>query len=193
MDVLQFVSSIISSLAWPVTLIVLVWMLRDPIQRVLLTITKLQYKELRVDFGRELKELEKKAEAIAVKPSRHAALPPPERKEPNQTLEDAERLLDVFPEPAVALAWSAVETALSNAITQFAASTDFLPHDSTSIVRRLAEQGVIDSDTADVINRLRNLRYIAVHGGGIPVTTDEVREYLAIARGVVGKLNTLQR
>jgi hypothetical protein len=194
MNILQFISALVASVAWPVTLVVLVWLLRDSIQRVLLTITSLKYKDLQVDFGRELKELEEKAKVIDITPAKRAALPPPERKEPYQILADAERLVNEFPEPAVALAWSAVETELLQAVMRLAISADYPPDNSAyKNVKLLSDQGTLDANTIDVLNRLRNLRNAAVHGGSIHISTDEAREYIAITKGVVDKLKALQR
>ena len=54
MDWLQFLSSVVGSLAWPATVLALVVLLRAPVTRVLLTLTRLKYKDLELDFGREL-------------------------------------------------------------------------------------------------------------------------------------------
>ena len=56
---LQFFASLAGSLAWPATVVVVV--LRNQCRRFLLTLTRLRYKDLELDFGRELKEVEKKA------------------------------------------------------------------------------------------------------------------------------------
>ena len=195
MSWLQFISAIVSSVAWPATLIVLVWMLREPLRRVLLTITSLKYKDLEVDFGRELKELEEKAKVINITPINRTALPSPAKDEPSQILADAERLAADFPGPAVALAWSAVESTLMQAVMRLAISPDY-PSDNSAYknTKLLAGQGLLDTQTLEVFERLRNLRNIAVHGGGgVQISFDEAREYVAIARGVVEKLTALTR
>lgn len=196
MDWLQFLASLAGSLAWPATVVVAVVVLRNQLRRVLLTLTRLRYKDLELDFGRELKEVEKKARAIDVKP----AGPPPRAiaaaKDSAQILAEAERLAEDFPEPAVALAWAAVEEELMSAVMRLAISPDYPPHNSAlRNARLLLDQRAIDENTLDILNRMRNLRNVAVHGGAGPtgVSPDEAREFIALARGVVEKLRRLHR
>jgi uncharacterized protein YutE (UPF0331/DUF86 family) len=175
---------------------VAVVVLRNELRRVLLTLTRLRYKDLEVDFGRELKEVEKRAKAIDVKPARQRreALAVP--KDSIQRLDEAERLAADFPEPAVALAWSAVEDELMNAVMRLAVSPDNPPLNSAlQNARLLRDSAAIDDGMFDILNRMRKLRNVAVHGGAGPggVTADEAREFIALARGVVEKLRGLRK
>lgn len=196
MNWLQFVASVAGSLAWPVTVIAVVVLLRTQLRRVLLTLTRLRYKDLEVDFGRELKEVERKARAIDVTPTGPPPQPATAPKNAAQILAEAERLAQDFPEPAVALAWSAVEDELMGAVMRLAISPDYPPLNSAlQNARLLTEQGAIDQSTLDILNRMRNLRNMAVHGGAglTGVSTDEAREFIALARGIVEKLRRLRR
>lgn len=196
MDWLQFIASIAGSLAWPATVVVAVVLLRAQLRRVLLTLTRLRYKDLELDFGRELKEIEKKAKAIDVAPAK-----PPDRaveapKDSAQILAEAERLAEDFPAPSVALAQSAVEHELQITATRLAVSpVDPQLRTAGGDARRLADQGAIDQGTLDILNRMRNLRNMAVHGGGGPigVSADEAREFIAFGRGIVEKLRRVRR
>ena len=95
----------------------------------LLTLTRLKYKDLELDFGRELKQLEQKAKAIEVKPQQSKAIPPA-AKDSAQLLDEAERLAQDFPEPAVAVGWQAVENELMSAVMRLAISPDYPAHNS---------------------------------------------------------------
>jgi uncharacterized protein YutE (UPF0331/DUF86 family) len=195
MDWLQFLASIVSSFAWPATVVVLVVLLRVPVARVLLTLTKLKYKDLELDFGRELKQLEEQAKAIEVKPTLPKALAPSKR-EPSDLLNEAERLAQDFPEPAVAVGWQAVEEELMSVVVRLSISPDLHRYNSASKnAELLREQNAIDNRTLDVLKRMRNLRNMAVHGGHghDRVSTDEAIEFIALARGVVEKLKALTR
>jgi hypothetical protein len=193
MTLLEFTSSCIASLAWPVTAGVIVWLLRDSIKRLLLTVTSLKYKDLQVDFGRELKALEQKAAVLDIKPARRAAAPAHMQKDPAELLANAERLMDEFPEPAIALAWSAVEAALAGAVQQLVSSPgDPARRSAVENAHQLAEQNLIDSNTLDVLDRLRDLRNAAVHGGSaIQVSPLDAHQYVSIARAAVERLRTL--
>ena len=196
MDWLQFLVSVLGLFAWPATVVVVVVLMRTQLRRVLLTLTRLRYKDLELDFGRELKEVEKKAREIDVKPSGPPPRPLAAPRDSAQILAEAERLAEEFPEPAVALARSAVEDELLSAVMRLAISPHYPPHNSAlRNVQLLLDQKSIDHETFDVLTRMRNLRNIAVHGrGGVSgVSSDEAREFIALVRGIVEKVRRLRR
>ncbi len=195
MDWLQFLASLVKSLAWPTTLVILVLLFRVPVRRALLSLTRLKYKDLELDFGRELKELEKEAKAIDITPQPPKSIAPTQR-DSSQLLQEAAQLAQRFPEPAVAVAWQAVEDELMQAVMRLAISPDYPAHNSAlKNAELLKAQNAIDQRTFELFNRMRNLRNMAVHGGhgAAFITTDEALEFLALARGVVEKLRALRR
>lgn len=185
---LQFVASIIDSLAWPITTVGLFVLLRKPVERILLTLTKLKYKDLELDFGRELHSIEQQAKQAAVLP---VPQPIPKSvggpKTPAELLEEADRLAPEFPEPAVAVAWSAVEDSLSGAAERLTGTTKYRGVACARTIKLLRERNVIDEKTTSVLARMQNLRNESLHErwnafGG--VSADEAREYIALARGI---------
>jgi uncharacterized protein YutE (UPF0331/DUF86 family) len=196
MNWLEFLASIIKSLAWPTTLVILVVLFRAPVRRALLRLTRLKYKDLELDFGRELRQLEKEAKAIDITPQTPKSIAPTKRDSSQFLMESAALVQQGFPEPAVAVAWQAVEDELMQATMRLAISPDYPAHNSPlKNAELLKEQNAIDQRTIEVLNRMRNLRNMAVHGGrgAAHVTTDEAFEFLALARGVVEKLQELRR
>jgi hypothetical protein len=195
MDLFQFLASIVKSLAWPVAVLVLAILLRVPLARLLTTLTHLKYKDLELDFGRELKQLEKEAKAIDITPRQPRSVAP-SKSSPQQLLEEAARLAQDFPQPAVAVGWQAVEDELLSAVMRLAISPDYPPHNSAlKNAEMLREQNAIDERTFELLNRMRMLRNLAVHGARnrVPITGEEAVEFLALARGVVEKLQALRR
>jgi hypothetical protein len=191
MDWLQFLASLVKSLAWPTALVILVLLFRVPVRRALLSLTRLKYKDLELDFGRELKELEKEAKAIDITPQPPKSIAPTQR-DSSQLLQEAAQLAQRFPEPAVAVAWQAVEDELMQAVMRLAISPDYPALKNAELLKA---QNAIDQRTFELFNRMRNLRNLAVHGGhgAAFITTDEALEFLALARGVVEKLRALRR
>ena len=196
MNAFQFISSIIHSLAWPVTILTLVILLQEPIRRSLRSLTKLRYKDLQLDFERGLGHLEEKANLITAALTTAQPTSEPTRRDSLQLVSEAQRLAEDLPEASVALGWSAVEDELMSVVMELGISPDYPPHNSwLKNAELLAEQNAIDAGTLDVLKGLRNLRNTAVHlyeelGG---VTTDQARAFLAIAEGVIGRLRALRR
>jgi uncharacterized protein YutE (UPF0331/DUF86 family) len=195
MDWLQFIASLIKSLAWPITIVFLVVFFRTSIRRAFLKLTRLKYKDLELDFGYELKQIEKEAKAIDIvpQPSRDIG---PSKRDSSHLLQEAAELAQRFPEPAVAVAWQAIEDELMQAVMRLGISPDYPAQNSAhKNAELLKAQGAIDERTIELLSRMRNLRNMAVHGGHGPdnVTHDEALEILALARGVVEKLRALRR
>jgi hypothetical protein len=191
---LQFLASLINSLAWPSTLVTLVVLFRAPVRRALLSLTRLKYKDLELDFRHELKELEKEAMAIDITPQSPKKIVSKKRGS-SELLQEAEQLGKNFPEPAVAVAWQAVEDEIMQAVMRLAISPDYPAHNSAlKNAELLKAQNAIDQRTFELLNRMRNLRNMAVHGGhgASLITTDEALEFLALARGVVEKVQSLR-
>jgi hypothetical protein len=194
MNWLQFIESLVRSLAWPVTVFALVFLLRTPLRQVLLTLTSLRYKDLELDFGRELKQLEEKARSIDITPAQPKSLFA--NKDSSQLINDAAKLTQEFPQAAVAIGWQAIEDELASAIMRLAISPDPPSHGSAAKnVQLLREHGVIDEATVELLNRMRKLRNMAVHhtNNGATVTSSDAAEFLALAGGVAERLRALRR
>jgi hypothetical protein len=191
---LEFLASLIKSLAWPATLVILVVLFRVQVRRALLSLTRLKYKDLELDFGHELKQLEKDARAIDITPQPPKGIAPTKR-DSSQLLQEAAHLAQRFPGPAVSIGWQAVEYELRQAVMRLAISPDSTAYPALKNVELLRAQNAIDQRTFEVLKRMRNLRNMAVHGAALaaaPITTDEALEFLALARGVVEKLQALR-
>jgi uncharacterized protein YutE (UPF0331/DUF86 family) len=85
------------------------------------------------------------------------------------------------------VAWSAVEKEILATVKRLAISDD----DPRKGIDLLVEEMAISPMTMDILRRMKNLRNIAVHRHTEEVTTDDAREFIALARGVIKKLQTL--
>lgn len=197
MDILEFISSVIStsSLAWPIAILMLVLILRKPVENLLLDLKRFRYGDMEIDFSKEVRELEAKAHTAGLK------LPKPtERKVSKQNsvqiLADAERLVADFPEPAVGLAWTALENELMQGVMRLAISPDYTPYNSSfKNIELLQDQGYLDKETRALLDRMRNLRNAAVHPNRyvVQITADEAQEYIVLAKAITDKLRQISR
>ena len=190
MNWMDFVASLFKSIAWPTTVLILVFSFRALIKRVLANLTRVKYGELRMDFGRELKQVEKEAKAINIQPRPLRSIAPV-KKEPLKLLEEAGQLASQYPEPAISVGWQAVEAQLKDSISglqpekrheQFSLGT------TLGNAEVLVGEKLIDFATFELIRSMYKLRNLAVHGQGGSITADEAYEFLAFAKGIVEKL-----
>lgn len=195
MNWLTFIAKVIDSLAWPLSVIIIVFILKNPISSLLPLLRNLKYKDLELNFGEELKKVEVQAKQVLVKEKKRKTIArKPDKRDSSQIINESKSLFEDFPEPAVALAWSAVETELLAAIMRTASSPDYPSHISPmKNAMLLNNAGYLKSDKMDLLKRMSNLRNIAVHGRGGPVTADDAREFISLTEWVVEDLQVIKR
>src|ERR1700687_5748405 len=113
MDLLGFIASLVRSLAWPGVIVFFMWYFAQPLAELLLTVNRFRYKDLEVDFGKEIREIEASAQKVLpavdeAKPSALAIAPP-----------SVEEITKIDPAAAILFAWREVERALNSAAQRF--------------------------------------------------------------------------
>ena len=185
-----------SSVSWPIAIIVLVLLLRKPVAKLIPNIQRIRYGKAEIDFGVELQDLEGKAKTAGLRIQERSQ---PSRAVPrtaDDSISDAIRLVEDFPEPAVGVAWLAVEHELSQAIGRLAISADYPPYNSAlRNIILLHEQGYIDLETRGVLNKMHLLRKAAVHAARdhTQISTSQAREFVALAEAVARSLKEIKR
>ena len=198
MDGLEFIASMTGSLAWPALIGTLLIAYRKPIIERIGSLRSAKYKDVELFFGKELRELDAEVKS----------LPPPVPKEerkavsalhhasPIDPLNDAERLLNAdLPDPAIFSAWSTVEHELRRFLVAHNMRNVVSHQISTSEqINALAQAGLADGPTIDVLRRMNNLFNLLAYGGGAnaEVTADQAREYIALARSVIERFRQLE-
>lgn len=196
MDVLGFIASIIESLAWPAALVILLLTLQSPIRKLLRDLTRFRYGDVEIDFGREIRSLEDQAKTAGLRLPEKPVERKPKTRDSNQIVADSRRLAAEFPEPAVGLAWTAVEHELMQAVLRLAISADYPRHDAPAKnIALLNDLEYLDRTTCKVLDGMRTLRNAAVHGviEVSRISPDEAGEFIDLAEAVMEKLKSLDR
>jgi uncharacterized protein YutE (UPF0331/DUF86 family) len=157
---LEWSAKLIDSLAWPITSIILVVLLRSPLSDVLLTISKLKFKGLEVDFSKEKEAVNYAAQKVQNYESRL----PEAYKEP-EFLDEARQISRISPESAIMLTWKNIDaelaaTAHRNGMQLKSRS----PVSSQKVIYTLQGENILDENIVNLILAMRDLRNKAVHG-----------------------------
>lgn len=195
MDALQFIASVVHALAWPAAAVILVLILQKPLRELLPELTRFRYGDMEIDFGREVQNLEDRARTAGLRVPEQPPRPEPGQREPADIIADAARLAPEFPEPAVGLAWTAVERELMQAVVRLKISPEHARYGAPlRNVALLHERGFLDGQTREVLDRMRNLRNAAVHPARemVRISSDEAREFIALTEAVTEKLKSLK-
>ena len=196
MDYLQLIASIVDSLAWPVVFMWCAFIFRESIVALLEKLTHLQWGNLKLNFGRELQELEDKAEAAGLDVSEDMPRAEQGVQDSAQIVAEAMRLASEFQGSAVVLAWTAVEQELMQAVMRLAISPDYPPYNSAiKNIQLLHEQGYLDADNRGLLERMRRLRNAAAHPsrGITEISADDARKFVALTEAITDRIKSLKR
>lgn len=190
MDIWSFIASVISSLAWPGTVLLCVILLRKPIAELIPLMRNLRYKGLKIDFGRRLEELEAEADQAEL-----PSIPPPTTEAPEELgpateyWETVERLSEVSPRAAIAEAWRRVELALDDYFRRLGQER---PRSYQGTLLALRDQNRLIPPAMSLFQELRVLRNRAVHARDFDIDSQQAIEFAQLAERIVASLETDQ-
>jgi len=189
MDTGDLVVRIVQAVAWPLAIIIIVFILRGPIGQAILTLSRLRYKDLEVEFNKALKDAESKAEELEL-PSpedmRSVSEPAVSTSPYNALLEMARR----YPRAAITEAWRTVElSALEAANAQGIEVRG--PKARRDAIHNLAERTQLGESTLHLYEKLRKIRNEAAHSVGFEVDPEEAVRYVDLALGLARRLQIL--
>lgn len=180
MTALEFIADLVSSLAWPASLVLIALIFREPLRNLIPLLRRLKYRELEIDFDRRLEDLGEVAEELEPAPEA-AALPPSTVAE----------LAKVSPRSAVIESWRAVEHAAVDLAHE--RGVDLADHYSRNpfrVIRALEKSQTISPSTSSAIHELRSLRNDAAHAPEFSLGPDSALAYDAMARRVISSLRS---
>jgi hypothetical protein len=161
MDWMQFVSALVSSLAWPLAVVGVVVLLKGPILRAIPKIRTFRFGDLHIDLSEQLKAVE---EDLAVNSSERNS--PPQVPPPPSP--DVVRTAELSPTVAMIYAWKKVEAALHEAVRRHGLT---IGDRKTTLpifkFMALERRGLVDDLTVLTYRRLQELHNRVVHGAGV--------------------------
>ena len=171
MDWLTFIAKVIEVLAWPVVVLMVATLFRQPIIELIPAVRRLRYKEFEVEFSRGLLETQQRA---AVAGPERAQIPPTGM----ETLARLQRVAAVAPSAAVLEAWREVEAAVADAASNYGLTAT---GGSWELFYGLRKLKVLDSTQVETLEALRKHRNKVAHARDGEVTDDQALRYAKIA------------
>ncbi|WP_305074374.1 DUF4145 domain-containing protein [Propionivibrio sp.] len=174
MDWLQFVSGLISSIAWPLVALTFLFMFRTELAKIVQRLAHLKYKDLELDFDK----VKQQAEGLHLEVAQEPAI----IESPVFTsLED--QILDAVesaPSAAILLAWSGLETAVAAAVSRLAGSPDSASHRSiVHNIEMLIRNGRLSKKHGKLLQEMRTLRNKIAHeqNSVLSISQDQALNY----------------
>ncbi len=176
MDLLTFIAHLIASLVWPLVVLLALIILRKEIRLLIPSLQKLKYKDLELDFGRRVEQLEEQADQANLPPApKQRALAAP--RTADEALED---VIKVSPRVAVIEAFNYVEDAVREAGIKHGIAKDKVGG-VRYMMKQLKEKGLISDVMYGLSNQLRMLRNEVSHSTSLEISQDDARKYGAQA------------
>lgn len=195
MNGLEFTSSIVNALAWPIIVLIIIFTLKKPLSQLILGLSRFKYNNLEMDFGKELSKLEKTFERQN-EPNEHVDEPNNMVGDKKETESEILSIAEIHPSAAITVSWTMVEKEIVNAINRLAISPDY-PHYNSVLknINLLKENKYIDIATYELITEFRCLRNKVshAHNDGEQITYLEAVKYYELANKITKRLREIKR
>ena len=178
MDILTFISELVSELSWPLLVLISVLLLRTPLANLIPLIERLKYKDFELQFSRQLRtikeevpvELELGAERI---------------DEENKYIEIAEK----SPSAAISEAWRRIELIAVTKLKQLLPGEE--EKSGKLSVRYIERSGALIPSVERLLQDLYSLRNQAVHSPNFAITLDDALEYIYLANVIAKQIDAI--
>jgi hypothetical protein len=186
LDMLTFITELTKSLAWPIAALLFALMIRKPIAELVPLLRKLKYKEIELEFSKQIAEL--KAEiATPTHPPLEATvsnveLPDDKSAAIGTRRDELIRMASISARVAIMEAWLEVEVAATEVASSFWSS------DASDAFRNYSKLGeylfqckVIDKKQLGTFKQLQQLRNRAAHAQELDISEEDTRTYVELA------------
>lgn len=181
MDILTFTAEAIKALSWPIAVVLVALMIRKPVIELLPSLRRLKYKEIELDFSKELEQL--KADAKGSEPMINQESVPSAQNAPYNRLLN---IASISPSAAILETWSELESA------SVAVASSFWTQPTGNVFKNYSQIGeyllqckVINEKQLVNFNKLRTLRNKAAHAVDLKLSEEEARIYIELATSLI--------
>ncbi len=178
MSWLEFITKIIDSLAWPASILFVLFLFRGELPMIARSLKKLRYKDLELNFEKDAHEVVEKAKLSLPETSKNIQL---SSQSQNELADRLVATSELAPRSAILEAWLVVEAAAVDVVKKKGISA-FTSHPSPMRLRDYLVKGeLLNKDQQVVFEQLRKLRNDAVHVADAEFTLKAVDDYIASA------------
>lgn len=191
MNELEFTASIVETMVWPIIVLIIIFILKNPLSHLILGLSKFKYNDLEMNFGKELSKLEKTIGGGKEHIDNNSMVVNRSDEE-NEILSIAE----IHPSAAIIVTWAMVEKEIISTINRLSISPDYPPYNSAlKNINLLKENRYIDTATYELITEFRVLRNKSahLHNDGEKIKYLEAVKYYELAIKITKTLREIKR
>ena len=184
MSWLEFFSKIIASLAWPASILFVLYIIRGELPTIARSLKKLRYKDLELEFEKTAQEVVEKTK-LSLPETNNIQL---SGQSQDELIDRLISVSELSPRSAILEAWLVVEAAAVDVAEKKGIST-FKSHPGPMRLRDYLVKGdLLNKDQQEIFEQLRFLRNEAVHVADAEFTKKAVDDYIASALQMAGYL-----
>jgi len=199
MDILNIIISFIDKIIWPTFLLVIIFIFRSQISNILLSISKLKYKDFEINLKDEISNIKatiKASEKIPpMKKIKKEQIGKEESKvETTSILKDARELIELEHTIGITMGWTALEVEIRKLVLRKNRDSDYKSVNSTlQNLWFLKEENIIDLETYFILEKMRDLRNKAVGHAKfhVEISSNDSFEYIDLAENLIDKLKKI--
>lgn len=182
MDWLTFTSNIINSIAWPLTVVFGIYIMRDKVGELLPRLKRFKHKDTEVEFVQAVEELAQERDQ-----GEQAAPQEPKSDELIEQFDFLMKLANVSPRSAVLESFRTLETAAAKKAAQLYPESGQRPGSPLGL-QRLLKGKALRPEEYHQFNQLRKLRNEAAHAEEFEVSGMPIEAYIDIALSLAARL-----
>ena len=175
---MNYLTLVIDSVAWPITVIILFLVFKKPIFELILYAKKFKYKDFEIIFDKEINQIVKEAQDEGL-----------EINLPKDESEYINKLIEVSPTSAVLESWKEIEIAARNKIGELLTEED--PLAKKRPLAHLEYLGAFIPSVEHTIFEMRHLRNRVAHNNDVLISIESARKYVSLAKNIVQKIKAL--
>jgi len=182
MTVLEFIASLVGSLAWPLAAVLIAALFRSQISALMRKLRTLSFGSAQADFSEKLDQLEVESEAAV--PAQGDVPEAPDLSARFQ------QLLAVSPAAAILDSWREIEDEVARIAVRRGISTDV--RNMRKLMAAFVGQGILDPGAAHMFEDLRGLRNVAAHRSEQEITASDAIRFQELANRALARLGAIQ-
>lgn len=190
---MEFVSALVGHLAWPLAVVVLVWIFRSSVAALIGKLSSWEGLGQKFEFGRELARAEEGVAELAERVEAQAGAATVEGESPTLEITESDPFgalrkdAESNPSHVILASWELLAGSLKDLLgavvahRQLSSVGDRIWRDAVQMARRLEVAGTVNHEMTNSVEELRHLRNLVAHGRYKP-TPGEALAYEETAR-----------
>lgn len=189
MEVADLVVRIFEAVAWPVTIFGIILIFRRQFAMAVLSLSKLRFRGLEVEFDKSLKDAEDKARGLRLaSPEDIKGIP--EALVPTSAYERLLEVAVISPRAAVTEAWRTIEFCTMEAAKAHGIEVRGAIA-GTRVIRKLVQREILEGGALGLYENLRKMRNKAAHAYEFEIDSEDAVRYVDLALSMANSLQML--